>query len=291
MNIETILSKNNFDVKSILEKDFNIFELKKIIGHENVLPIMRKTILDAFGLINDKIISTKKLKAFLISVPNHYYILILYHNSMHGAETQTISLFFLNSNAEQICDKNVLDLLSIIIAVLGHDIGHPGLTNGFQINASSDMVLTYNDISCLENFHASKLIKKDETNIFENLNDSEYKTIKKRMIMTVIKARIPKDFDNVTTQNFELLSGNEKSKSKKQQALLDFFIHAADLAHNTKLFKISIKWMELLSNIFWNKGDKEKAMKLPVSFLCDRNDTIVPKSKVRIYFRFYFTNI
>ena len=153
------------------------------------------------------------------------------------------------------------------------------------------MVLTYNDISCLENFHASKLIKKDETNIFENLNDSEYKTIKKRMIMTVIKARIPKDFDNVTTQNFELLSGNEKSKSKKQQALLDFFIHAADLAHNTKLFKISIQWVELLSNEFWNQGDKEKTMKLPVSFLCYRNDSIVPKSKVRIYFRFYFTNI
>ena len=98
--------------------------------------------------------------------------------------------------------------------------------------------------------------------------------------MSVIKARIPKDFDNVTTQNFELLSGNEKSKSEEQQALLDFFIHAADLAHNTKLFKISIQWMELLSNEFWNQGDKEKAMKLPLSFLCDRNDTNVPKSKV-----------
>ena len=59
MNIETILSKNTLHVKRILEKYFNIFELKKIIGHENFLPIMGKTILDAFGLINDKIISTK----------------------------------------------------------------------------------------------------------------------------------------------------------------------------------------------------------------------------------------
>jgi hypothetical protein len=183
MNIENILSKSNFDPKLILEKDFNIFELKKLIGHENVLPLMGKTILDAFGLINDKIISTKKLNAFLISVSNQYFISTLYHNSMHGADiTQTISLFFLNSNAEQVCDTNVLDLLSIIIAALGHDIGHPGLTNGFQINASSDMALTYNDISCLENFHASKLfrtIKKDETNIFENLNCNEYKNIEK----------------------------------------------------------------------------------------------------------------
>ena len=297
MNIENILSKSNFDPKLILEKDFNIFELKKLIGHENVLPLMGRTILDAFGLINDKIISTKKLNAFLISVSNQYFISTLYHNSMHGADiTQTISLFFLNSNAEQVCDTNVLDLLSIIIAALGHDIGHPGLTNGFQINASSDMALTYNDISCLENFHASKLfrtIKKDETNIFENLNCNEYKNIRKRMIseilatdmanhgkvMSVIKARIPKDFDNVN-QTFELLSGNEKSKSEEQQALLDFFIHAADLAHNTKLFKISIQWVELLSNEFWNQGDKEKNMKLPVSFLCDRNDTNVPKSQV-----------
>ena len=59
MNIETILSKNTLHVKRILEKYFNIFELKKIIGHENVSPIMGKTILDAFGLINDKIILTK----------------------------------------------------------------------------------------------------------------------------------------------------------------------------------------------------------------------------------------
>ena len=106
--------------------------------------------------------------------------------------------------------------------------------------------------------------------------------------MTVIKARIPKDFDNVTTQNFELLSGNEKSKSEEKQALLDFFIHAADLAHNTKLFKISIQWVELLSNEFWNQGDKEKKEKLPVSFLCDRNNIDIPNSQVGFIKGFIF---
>ena len=66
-----------------------------------------------------------------------------------------VLLFFLNSNAEKVCSTNVLDLLSILIASLGHDIGHPGLTNNFQINSLSEMALTYNDISCLENYHAS----------------------------------------------------------------------------------------------------------------------------------------
>ncbi len=46
---------------------------------------------------------------------------------------------------------------------------HPGLTNTFQINASTDMAITYNDSSCLENFHLAKLfttIRKEDTNIF-----------------------------------------------------------------------------------------------------------------------------
>jgi len=297
-SIDEILISKNINPKQILQKDFNIFELKKIVGHENVLPIMGKVILEAHGLNNDKIISTKKLDKFLISVSNQYYISTLYHNSIHGADvTQTISLFFLNSNAEQMCDTNALDLLSIIIAALGHDIGHPGLTNAFHINAKTEMALTYNDISCLENYHASKLfntIKNDSTNIFENLNTNDYKTIRKRMVseilatdmanhgkvMGMIKSKIPTDYDKDKNGTIEILTKNPKTKFEEQQILLDYFIHSADLAHNTKLFKISIQWVELLSNEFWIQGDKEKNLNLPVSFLCDRNDTNVPTSQV-----------
>ena len=195
------------------------------------------------------------------------------------------------------CDTNALDLLSIIIAALGHDIGHPGLTNAFHINAKTEMALTYNDISCLENYHASKLfntIKNDSTNIFENLNTNDYKTIRKRMVseilatdmanhgkvMGMIKSKIPTDYDKDKNGTIEILTKNPKTKFEEQQILLDYFIHSADLAHNTKLFKISIQWVELLSNEFWIQGDKEKNLNLPVSFLCDRNDTNVPTSQV-----------
>ncbi len=93
-----------------------------------------------------------KLESFLILVFNQYLTSTLYHNSLHGADiTQTICLFFNNSNAEEVCHSQAIDLLSIIIAGLGHDVGHPGLTNTFQINASTDMAITYNDSSCLEN--------------------------------------------------------------------------------------------------------------------------------------------
>ena len=295
--LENALIDINYPPSRIIEKTFNIFELKEIIGQDNVLPIMGKVILDSFGLYSDEIICTEKLDPFLVSISNQYYKTTLYHNMMHGADvTQSLCLYFLNSNAEEICQSLVLDLLGILIAALGHDLGHPGLTNPFHINSSSELAITYNDISCLENYHTSKLfrtIRNPETDIFEKLSVQDYKTIRKRMvgnilatdmanhgkIMTVIKSRITINKAENKTK-FELLSGNEKTKFEEQQSLFDFLIHAADLAHNTKLFNISLKWVELLSEEFWLQGDKEKSMNLPVSFLCDRDNYNIPQSQV-----------
>ena len=307
--IDSLLNDSNFNQKSILEKEFNIFELEKKVGHSNVLPIMGRVMLDSFGLINDKIMPIEKLDAFLYSVANQYLTTTLYHNSLHGADiTQTICVFFNNSNAEEICHTKAIDLLSIIIAGLGHDIGHPGLTNTFQVNSLSEMAITYNDISCLENFHLAKLFKtlrKDETNIFEKLSTQDFKKIRKKMISEIlatdmanhgkvlnnIRSKIPESLllENNNNSNisnghkkFDLITdiNNEMTTNEEQQALFDYFIHSADLAHNTKKFKISLKWVELLSNEFWLQGDKEKKMNLSVSFLCDRNNTDVPKSQV-----------
>ena len=309
IGLQGMLNEPNFNTKLIMEKEFNIFELEKKVGHYNVLPIMGRTMLDYFGLIDEKIMPVDKLEPFLMSVANQYLITTLYHNSLHGADiTQTICLFFNNSNAEEVCHTQAIDLLSIIIAGLGHDIGHPGLTNTFQINASSEMAITYNDSSCLENFHLAKLfktIRKDETNIFEKLSLQDYKKIRKRMISEIlatdmaihgkvlnnIRSKIPeyllqgkKDINTYKhkMKKFELITdiNNEETTSEEKQALFDYFIHSADLGHNTKKFDISLKWVELLSREFWLQGDKEKKMNLNISFLCDRDTTNVPKSQV-----------
>jgi cAMP-specific phosphodiesterase 4/calcium/calmodulin-dependent 3',5'-cyclic nucleotide phosphodiesterase len=308
ITLQKMINESLFDTKLIMQKEFNIFELEKKVGHQNVLPIMGRTMLDSFGLIDEKIMPIDKLGPFLVSVTKQYLTSTLYHNSLHGADiTQTICLFFNNSNAEEVCHTQAIDLLSIIIAALGHDIGHPGLTNTFQINSLSDMAITYNDSSCLENFHLAtlfKTIRKDETNIFEKLSSPDFKKIRKRMISEIlatdmaihgkilnnIRSKIP-DYllqdkndnnNNDKMKKFELITdiNNEETTSEEKQALFDYFIHSADLGHNTKEFCISLKWVELLSNEFWLQGDKERSMNLTISFLCDRKTTNVPKSQV-----------
>ena len=292
--IDHLLKINNYDLKQILDKEFDIFELKQIVGQNNVLPVMGGVILEAFGLKNEKIINVNKLEAFLNSVSSQYLPTTLYHNNMHGADVcQSVCLYFLNSNAEKILQTTVLDLLSILIASLGHDLGHPGLNNNFHINARTDLALTYNDSSCLENFHCSKLfniLKKDETNILEVLSVDEFKDIRKRMISEILATDMffhkkiiettKSKAHQIKQDKFEFINNDKDSIKAEQQSFLDYFIHAADLGHNSKLFKISIKWVELLSKEFWLQGDKEKSLGISVSFLCDRLNTNVPKGQV-----------
>ena len=291
----TFINEHINDVKDITSFDFNIFELKKKIGYDNILPIMGFAILKTLGLADNKIISIKKLKPFLKSVSNSYLKTTLYHNSLHGSDvTQSLMVFFLNSNSEEICETTVLDLLGMIISAMGHDLGHPGLNNGFHINASTELGITYNDKSCLENFHSAylfRILRKEENNILEKFSVQNYKTIRKRMISQILATDMANHGENISLirskiksrqyqEKFLFLSGNDKTKFEEQQILLDYIIHMADLGHNCKKFDISVIWIQLLCEEFWAQGDQERERGLPISFMCDRNNIDVPASQI-----------
>ena len=283
------------EMKNITSFDYNIFELKKKVGYNNVLPLMGYTIFKTLGLFDNKIISTKKLESFLRTVSDNYKETTLYHNSLHGADvTQSLMVYFLNSNAEEICETTVLDLLGMIISAMGHDLGHPGFNNGYHINASTELGITYNDKSCLENFHTSylfRIIRKEENNILEKFTVENYKTIRKRMISQIIATDMAYHGENISSirakirtrqdqERFIFLSGNNKTKFDEQQLLLNYLIHMADLGHNCKKFEISKIWINLLIEEFWEQGDKEREKGLSISFMCDRNNIDVPASQI-----------
>ena len=293
--LNLLISNHCDDVKDITSFDFNIFELKKKVGYNNVLPIMGYTILKTLGLVDNKIINTKKLESFLKTVSDNYLITTLYHNSLHGADvTQSLLVFFLHSNSEEICETTVLDLLGMILSAMGHDLGHPGLNNGYHINASTELGITYNDKSCLENFHSSylfRILRTEENNILEKFSVQNYKTIRKRMIAQIIATDMANHGENISMirskiktgkdqDRFIFLSGNDKTKFDEQQLLLNYLIHMADLGHNCKKFHISVQWIRILCEEFWDQGDKERERGLPISFMCDRNNYDVPTSQI-----------
>merc|ERR1719328_1067114 len=94
----------------------------------------------------------------------------------------------LNSKALQ----NVFSPLEIVTALFSaaiHDVDHPGLTNQYLINTNSGLALLYNDISVLENHHVStafKILRQDECNIFEHINQEDWHKLRKLTIDIVL---------------------------------------------------------------------------------------------------------
>jgi hypothetical protein len=63
------------------------------------------------------------------------------------------------------------DVFALMVASLGHDVGHPGVNNFYMINARTPLAELYNDQSVLENYHATSLfllMRKHGLNFYDN---------------------------------------------------------------------------------------------------------------------------
>ena len=273
---------NNIDINLIFDyKNFDIFNLRDKIGLENVLPFLGKEIIKKLNIYH--LLDELKLDNFLITISNNYQnTKALYHSSLHGVDvcySTYIILTLLKNENNIIPSISELDIVSLIISALCHDIGHPGLNNNFLINSKNEISIIYNDISVLENFHCSKtfkLLQNNDINIFNKFSKENFLLIRKKMIGEILSTDMSLHFKII--EDFKEYKKNKDKKLEQNQ--LNFITHISDLSHNYRKFEISLKWVELLMNEFWNQGDKEKELGLPVSFLCNRDDVNVPKSQV-----------
>ena len=88
-----------------------------------------------------------------------------------------------------------LEILSAILASCVHDVDHPGVTNQYLINTSSELALMYNDESVLENHHlavAFKLVQDPECDILANLSQKQRMSVRKMVIDMVLATDMSK---------------------------------------------------------------------------------------------------
>uniref|UniRef100_A0A8C9GE96 Phosphodiesterase n=1 Tax=Piliocolobus tephrosceles TaxID=591936 RepID=A0A8C9GE96_9PRIM len=141
----------------------------------------------------------EKLKKFLYKICSLYND-VPYHNSLHAAQVahfskSMLSLLRLNHKISGI------DEFCLHISALCHDVGHPGLNNYFLINAESNLALTYNDNSVLENYHCSivfKTLKEKNCNIFENYPNNIFVNCKKNIIKAILSTDMKNHFEHIS---------------------------------------------------------------------------------------------
>eukprot|EP00388_Colpodella_angusta_P024418 GDKJ01063976.1.p1 GENE.GDKJ01063976.1~~GDKJ01063976.1.p1 ORF type:complete len:2456 (-),score=432.39 GDKJ01063976.1:57-6560(-) len=135
--------------------------------------------------------------AFLSTIEREY-LPNSYHNKQHGAEvghcTITLMRYLGVWDVMSVCDR-----ISIIIASLCHDIGHPGVNNGFMVSTEDSLAITYNDTAVLESFHAAttfRVMQRPGCKILKNVTDRAItKLIRKNIIELILETDMSRHFE------------------------------------------------------------------------------------------------
>lgn len=220
---------------------------------------------------------------FFIRLENGY-LKNPYHNACHAADVMNSVLYFILCSPKLKEVVDVHDMLSVTIAVLGHDVGHPGLTNRFLVNTKDPLALRYNDHSVLENMHTSiifDLITSGKVNILGNFDDSNWTRIRKSIIDMVLATDLSKHFEILTVFKARAFNLNDINLALLEDRLLvlKMCLKCGDIGHSAKTLSLHEKWTLLVSEEFFNQGDIEKSRGMAVSIFCDRNSTYLPKAQ------------
>jgi hypothetical protein len=206
-----------------------------------------------------------------------------YHNACHAADVLHSQLFFI-THSELSRSLTQLDTICCIISSLGHDIGHPSLTNRFLVNNYDEIALIYNDFSVLENMHASKtfkILKSEGSSILDNLSNEEIMKSRKMIIEMILETDMSKHFEilgkfrtrAITLSNVDISTFEDRCQ------VLGMALKCSDIGHSAKDWDLHEKWSLLVCEEFFNQGDIEKARAQVVSMYCDRETTDIPKSQ------------
>eukprot|EP00002_Diphylleia_rotans_P033439 TRINITY_DN7110_c0_g1_i5.p1 TRINITY_DN7110_c0_g1~~TRINITY_DN7110_c0_g1_i5.p1 ORF type:complete len:944 (-),score=192.91 TRINITY_DN7110_c0_g1_i5:877-3708(-) len=275
---------------------------------------LKKCVLYMFQdlrLIENFMIRPSVLYNFLSGLADEYRA-NPYHNFRHAIDvTQTVYFYLITTSARDVLQP--LDMLALMLSALGHDVGHPGQNNAFQINTQSEIARIYNDTSVLENYHAAKTFEilrsheypRDEisrdptyflqylnrkrngdydtiptsTNVLQSLTGAQFKEVRKNMISMILQTDMAKHFDMTAKLGAlaKKVDTEDESLSSERREDREFLssvlLHCADISNVTKPFVVSKAWADCVRDEFYQQGDFEKMYGLPVSPYMDREDS------------------
>uniref|UniRef100_A0A3P9BCZ5 Phosphodiesterase n=1 Tax=Maylandia zebra TaxID=106582 RepID=A0A3P9BCZ5_9CICH len=171
-----------------------------------------------------------------------------------------------------------LELMALYVAAAMHDYDHPGRTNAFLVATSAPQAVLYNDRSVLENHHAAAawnlFLSQPEYNFLVNLDHVEFKRFRFLVIEAILATDLKKHFDFLAEFNAKVgddpSTGIDWSNENDRLLVCQMCIKLADINGPLKCKELHLQWTEGIVNEFYEQGDEESSLGLPVSPFMDR---------------------
>nr|XP_050853547.1 cAMP-specific 3',5'-cyclic phosphodiesterase isoform X5 [Vespula vulgaris] len=266
----------------------DIFRIGEL-SNNRPLTCVAYTAFQSRDLLKSLAIPPKTFVTFMMTLEDHYVKDNPFHNSLHAADVTQSTHTLLNTPAlESVFTP--LEITAALFAATIHDVDHPGLTNQFLINSSSELALMYNDESVLENHHlavAFKLLQNEGCDIFVNMTKKQRQTLRKMVIDMVLSTDMSKHMsllaDLKTMVETKKVAGSGVlllDNYTDRIQVLENLVHCADLSNPTKPLPLYRRWVSLLMEEFFLQGDREREQNMDISPMCDRHSATIEKSQV-----------
>ncbi|XP_009570202.2 cGMP-inhibited 3',5'-cyclic phosphodiesterase 3B isoform X2 [Cuculus canorus] len=211
-----------------------------------------------------------------------------------ASDIASVQVSYISSKSCSIADDSygclasnipALELMALYVAAAMHDYDHPGRTNAFLVATNAPQAVLYNDRSVLENHHAASawnlFLSRPEYNFLSNLDHVEFKRFRFLVIEAILATDLKKHFDFLAEFNAKVNDinshGIEWSNENDRLLACQICIKLADINGPAKVRELHLKWTEGIVNEFYEQGDEEASLGLPISPFMDRSSPQLAK--------------
>ncbi|KAI1821329.1 HD-domain/PDEase-like protein [Xylaria intraflava] len=251
---------------------------------------------------------TDQITTFLVACRAAYNQFVPYHNFRHAVDVLQATFDFLihigtlppyphtpqspaNTRKSPInALLGPIEALTLLVSAIGHDVGHPGVNNGFLVTLKAPLAQLYNDRSVLESFHCaaySQILRRYWPQVFE---DTKMRTL---MISSILATDMGLHFDYMK----RLAGLQEKLKTEpaigkwpvsaieEQKALVcSLLIKCADISNVARRYCTALQWMNILCDEFSRQAAMEEEIEIPSSLISPPKNDFMSLAKAQLGF-------
>jgi len=202
----------------------------------------------------------KTMCNFILTVKKNYRP-VTYHNWRHAFNVAQ-SMFTLLKAGQMLSWFSDLELFILLTGCLCHDLDHRGTNNQFQLKSGSAIARLYGT-STMEHHHfdhSVMILKSEGSNIFDNLNDEDYKLAIKLLEESILSTDLALYFKKRSAfQNLVETKKADWTQFENRAVLRGMMMTACDVAAITKPWEIQQRVAELVASEFFEQGDIERS--------------------------------
>ncbi|MBW0523601.1 hypothetical protein O181_063316 [Austropuccinia psidii MF-1] len=168
-----------------------------------------------------------------------------------------------------------MTIWALLLAAAGHDVGHPGLSNAFMVNARTPIAYVFSDGAVLENFHKITFTRMLREHGYGKVLDNHH-GFRQVLVGSVLATDMGRHFPIVeelkrlaskwdSIQNDLSIHQNDVELLSEKVLITAGLIKCGDISNSSRPHHISLTWSSCLLDEWSRQAALETNLQLPIS--------------------------